>query len=114
PTRVLVVALGSTVIENGVLDWVADFLGLRAQISEITRRAMNGESDFVAALEARVALLAGMEDRVLGEVAGRVRMTPGARALITTMRAAGAVTALVSGGFTIFVERVAAELGFDR
>jgi phosphoserine phosphatase len=112
--RLLVADMESTIIENEMLDELADFLGLGAQISEITRRAMNGEIDFVAALDARVALLAGMEERVLGEVARRVRMTPGARSLIATMRAAGAVAALVSGGFTVFAERVAAELGFDR
>src|SRR5712671_3462232 len=112
--RLLVADMESTIIENEMLDELADFLGLRSQISEITRRAMNGEIDFVAALEARVALLAGMEHRVLEAAAERIRVTPGARALIATMRAAGAVTALVSGGFTIFAEHVAAELGFDR
>jgi phosphoserine phosphatase len=75
---------------------------------------MNGEIDFAAALEARVGLLKGMEDRVLEEAASRIRLVPGARQLVATMRAAGAVTALVSGGFTIFAERVAAQLGFDR
>ena len=112
--RLLVADMESTIIENEMLDELADFLGLRSQISEITRRAMNGEIDFVAALEARVALLTGMEHRVLEAAAERIRVTPGARALIATMRAAGAVTALVSGGFTIFAEHVAAELGFDR
>jgi phosphoserine phosphatase len=112
--RLLVADMESTIIENEMLDELADFLGLRSQISEITRLAMNGEIDFVAALEARVALLTGMEHRVLEAAAARIRLTPGARALIATMRAAGAVTALVSGGFTIFAEHVAAELGFDR
>jgi phosphoserine phosphatase len=112
--RLLVADMESTIIENEMLDELADFLGLRSQISEITRRAMNGEIEFVAALEARVALLAGMEHRVLETAAARIRLTQGARALIATMRAAGAVTALVSGGFTIFAEQVAMELGFDR
>ncbi len=112
--RLLVADMESTIIENEMLDELADFLGLRPQISEITRRAMNGEIDFAAALEARVGLLAGMADRVLEKAAERIRLTPGARQLIATMRAAGAVTALVSGGFTIFAERVAAELGFDH
>lgn len=112
--RLLVADMESTIIENEMLDELADFLGLRLQISEITHRAMNGEIDFVAALEARVALLAGVEHRVLEAATARIRLTPGARALIATMRAAGAVTALVSGGFTIFAEQVAAELGFDR
>jgi phosphoserine phosphatase len=112
--RLLVADMESTIIENEMLDELADFLGLGAQISEITRRAMNGEMDFVASLAARVALLAGTEHRVLEEVAGRIRFRPGARALIATMRAAGAVTALVSGGLGIFAERVAADLGFDH
>ena len=104
----------STIIENEMLDELADRVGLRPQISEITRRAMNGEIDFVSALEARVALLAGMEERVLDEVANHIRLTSGARALVATMRAAGAFTALVSGGFGFFADQLAAELGFDR
>jgi phosphoserine phosphatase len=112
--RILIADMEATIIENEMLDELADFRGCRPQIADITRRAMNGEIDFVAALDARVALFAGMEDRVLEEVAGRIRLTPGARALTATMRAAGAVTMLVSGGFGIFAERVAAELGFDH
>jgi phosphoserine phosphatase len=107
--RILVADMEATIIENEMLDELADFRGCRPQIADITRRAMNGEIDFVAALEARVALFAGME-----EVAGRIRLTPGARALTATMRAAGAVTMLVSGGFGIFAERVAAELALDH
>jgi phosphoserine phosphatase len=112
--RLLVADLESTIIENEMLDELADFLGLRPQVSEITRRAMNGEIDFAAALDARVGLLKGMKDRVLDEAANRIRLTPGARQLVATMRSAGAVTALVSGGFTVFADRVAAELGFDH
>jgi phosphoserine phosphatase len=112
--RLLVADLESTMIENEMLDELADFIGLREQVSEITRRAMNGEMNFVTALEARVALLAGIEDRVLDEAAARIQPTPGARELIATMKAAGAVTALVSGGFTIFAKPIAAELGFNH
>jgi phosphoserine phosphatase len=110
----LVADMESTIIENEMLDELADRVGLRPQISEITRRAMNGEIDFVSALEARVALLAGMEERVLDEAANHIRLTSGARELVATMRAAGAITALVSGGFRVFADQVAAELGFDR
>jgi len=110
--RVFVADLESTIIENEMLDELAGFLGLRAKVSAITRRAMNGEIDFRGALEARVALLAGMEEAVLEEAWARVRLMPGARTLVATMRAAGAATALVSGGFAVFAERVAAELGF--
>jgi len=112
--RLLVADLEATIIENEMLDELAGFLGLRPQVSEITRRAMNGEIDFASALEARVALLAGMEERVLEEACRRMRLTSGAHALVATMRRDGAATALVSGGFAIFAERVAAKLGFDR
>jgi phosphoserine phosphatase len=112
--RLLVADMEATIIENEMLDELADFLGLRPQISEITRKAMNDEIDFAAALEARVALLKGMDARALEEAASRMRLTPGAPQLIATMRGDGAVTALVSGGFTIFAEQVAAQLGFDR
>ena len=112
--RLLVADMESTIIENEMLDELADFIGRRQEVSEITRRAMNGEIDFTAALEARVGLLAGLPDHVLEEAAGRIRLRAGARQVIATMRGAGAVTALVSSGFMIFAEAVAAELGFDH
>ena len=112
--QLLVADLESTIIENEMLDELAEPLGIRPRVAEITRRAMNGEIDFVTALEARVALLKGMETKVLKEAAARIRLTPGARVLVATMRRAGAATALVSGGFTVFAEPVAAALGFDR
>jgi len=112
--RVFVADLESTIIENEMLDELADFVGLRAHVAEITRRAMNGELDFAAALAERVAMLKGLPATVLDEAAGRIRLMPGARPLLATLRAAGVRTALVSGGFTIFAERIAAELGFDR
>jgi phosphoserine phosphatase len=109
----LVADMESTVIENEMLDELADFLGLRDEVAEITRQAMNDEIDFAAALAARVALLAGMKAALLDEAALRIRITPGASALVTTMRAHGAYTALVSGGFTVFTELVRRALGFD-
>jgi phosphoserine phosphatase len=112
--QLLVADMESTIIENEMLDELADFVGIWPQVSKITRRAMNGEIDFAAALEARVRLLAGMDDRVLDQAAERIRVAQGARQLVATMRAAGSVTALVSGGFTVFADRVAAELGFDH
>ena len=112
--RLLVADMESTIIENEMLDELADFIGRRQEVSEITRRAMNGEIDFTAALEARVRLLAGLPDHVLEEAACRIRIGVGARQLIATMRSTGAVTALVSSGFAIFAEAVAAELGFDH
>ena len=112
--RVFVADLESTIIENEMLDELADFVGLRAHVAEITRRAMNGELDFAAALKERVALLKGLPATVLDEAATRIRLMPGAWVLLATLRAAGVRAALVSGGFTVFVERIAAELGFDR
>src|ERR1051325_11370253 len=112
--RIFVADLESTIIENEMLDELADFVGLRPHLAEITRRAMNGEIDFAAALKERVALLKGLPTTVLEEAAGRIRLMPGARALLATLRAAGVRTALVLGRFTVFVERIAAELGFDR
>jgi phosphoserine phosphatase len=112
--HLLIADLESTIIENEMLEELADFLGLRAHVAEITRRAMNGEIDFVDALTERVALLRGLPESVLDEAASRIRLMPGARPLITTLRRAGVATALVSGGFTVFADRVAGELGFDR
>lgn len=112
--RLLAADLESTIIENEMLDELADFVGMRAEISEITRRAMNGELDFEQALAARVALLRGLPASVLDEAAGRIRLMPGARELLATMRASGARTLLVSGGFSVFVDPIARDLGFDR
>jgi phosphoserine phosphatase len=112
--QVLVADMESTVIENEMLDELADFVGLRAQVAEVTRRAMNGELDFAAALAERVVLLKDLPVAVLDEAYARVRLVPGAAALVATMRAAGAETALVSGGFGVFAEKVAARLGFAR
>ena len=112
--RLLVADLESTIIENEMLEELADFLGMRAHVAEITRRAMNGEIDFIGALTERVALLRGLPERVLGQAAARIRLMPGARALVATLRRHGVKTALVSGGFTVFAEPVARQLGFDR
>jgi len=112
--RVLVADFEATIIENEMLDELADFIGRRSEVAEITRRAMNGELDFAAALAERVALLKGLPASVLDDAAARIRVTPGARALVATARASGVRTALVSGGFTVFAERVAEELGFER
>jgi phosphoserine phosphatase len=111
--RLIVADFESTIIENEMLEELADFLGMRAHVAEITRRAMNGEIDFLAALSERVALLRGLPASVLDEAASRIRLVPGATALIATLRCAGVHTALVSGGFTVFAEPVAARLGFD-
>jgi phosphoserine phosphatase len=112
--RLLVADMESTIIENEMLDELADFLGLRAHIAAITARAMNGEIDFAGALRERVGLLKGLEVARLGEAATRIRYMPGARELVATMRANGAYCALVSGGFTFFTAMVRAKIGFDE
>jgi phosphoserine phosphatase len=112
--RLLVADFESTIIENEMLEELADFLGMRAHVAEITRRAMNGEIDFLAALGERVALLRGLPASVLDDAASLIRLMPGAAALIATLRRAGVYTALVSGGFAVFAEPIAARLGFDR
>lgn len=112
--RVLVTDMDSTVITVECIDELADLLGLKAEVAEITRRAMHGELDFAAALRARVRLLAGLKETVFEQVwQERIRIMPGAIALVRTMRARGAVTALVSGGFVPFVERAQRAIGFD-
>jgi phosphoserine phosphatase len=113
--RLLVSDMDSTIITVECVDELADFAGLKAEVAAVTRRAMNGELDFAAALEARVALLAGLPESALAEVTReRLRLMPGAVTLVRTMRArAGALTALVSGGFTAFTGHVRELCGFD-
>jgi phosphoserine phosphatase len=111
--RLLVADMESTMIENEMLDELADFLGLREKIATITARAMNGELDFAAALNERVGLLAGLPVARLDEAARRIRYMPGGATLIATMKEHGATCALVSGGFTCFTALVKTALGFD-
>jgi phosphoserine phosphatase len=111
--RLLVADMESTMIENEMLDELADFLGLREKIAAITARAMNGELDFAAALNQRVGLLAGLPVAKLDEAATRIRYMPGGATLVATMKAHGATCALVSGGFTWFTGMVKRALGFE-
>jgi phosphoserine phosphatase len=111
--RLLVADLEATIIANEMLDELADLRGLGPRIAEITRRAMNGEIEFAAALAERVALLRGTPIAALADVARRIRINPGARELVATMRAHGAYTALISGGFRTFSALVRHALGFD-
>ncbi|WP_118135340.1 phosphoserine phosphatase SerB [Oceanicella sp. SM1341] len=111
--RLLIADMDSTMIPVECIDEIADFAGVKPQVSEITERAMRGELDFEAALRARVGLLKGLPESVLEETyTSRISLNPGARTLVRTMAGRGAVTALVSGGFTYFTARVAAEAGF--
>jgi len=106
--------MDSTIITVECIDEMADMLGLKPRIAAITERAMRGELDFADALRERVALLKGLPvadlERVWSE---RIRLTPGARTLVLTMRSHGAFAALVSGGFSFFTGRVRAAAGFD-
>lgn len=113
--RLLVADMESTIIEQEMIDELAEYVGLRDKISKITDRAMRGELDFETALKERVGMLAGLDALVLDEVyEKRVTLMPGAETLIRTMKAHGAYCALVSGGFTVFTARVAKRLGFDE
>jgi len=111
--RLLVADMDSTIINVECLDELADFAGLKAQISAITERAMRGELDFEPALRERVTLLKGLSvDALQRTYDERVRLNPGARRLVRTMAANGARCVLVSGGFTFFTSRVAEQAGF--
>ena len=113
--KLLVADMDSTMITVECIDELADYAGIKAQIAEVTERAMRGELDFGAALDARVALLKDLEESAIDRcLAERVKLMPGAKTLVQTMRARGATTILVSGGFTRFAEPVGAEIGFDR
>ncbi len=113
--RLLVADMDSTIIGCECIDELADMAGLKPKVAAITERAMRGELDFPAALRERVALLKGVPLEALARVyAERVRLNPGARALTATMRAHGAHTLLVSGGFTYFTTRVAEDAGFEE
>ncbi|MDQ2090985.1 phosphoserine phosphatase SerB [Marimonas arenosa] len=113
--KMLLADMDSTMIRQECIDELAEVAGVGDYVRDITARAMNGELDFEGALTERVGLLKGLDAGVIDEVLRtRIELMPGGRALVATMRANGAYTALVSGGFTAFTARVAAELGFDE
>ncbi len=113
--RLLIADMDSTMINEECIDELADALGLKAEISELTARAMNGEIDFAEALNIRVGLLAGLERKRIEEIRReRITLAPGGRALIKTMKAYGAHTVLISGGFTFFADYVGKRIGFDE
>ena len=111
----LVADMDSTMIEQECIDELAAALDLKPQVAEITDRAMRGELDFAQALDTRVALLKGLERKVIEEVRREaITLAPGGRALVQTMKAYGAYTSLVSGGFTFFADYFAKRIGFDE
>ncbi|RYE97050.1 MAG: phosphoserine phosphatase SerB [Oxalobacteraceae bacterium] len=112
--RLLAMDMDSTVITIECIDEIADMQGLKPQVAAITEAAMRGEIDFAASLTRRVALLEGLDAGALQKVYDeRLRLSPGAEALIGAARAAGVKTLLVSGGFTFFTERLKPRLGLD-
>jgi phosphoserine phosphatase len=112
--RLVVLDVDSTLIQDEVIELLADEAGCRDEVADITRRAMAGELDFRASLEARVARLAGTRLDALDRVAARVRLTPGARTFVRTLKRLGYTVAIVSGGFTAITDRLADELGIDH
>ena len=107
--------MDSTMIGQECIDELADMVGKKAEVSEITERTMRGELVFESSLRARVSLLAGLEASVVDKViAERIQLTPGGTQLVRTLRANGVWTALVSGGFTLFTGPIAARIGFDE
>jgi phosphoserine phosphatase len=113
--KLLIADMDSTMIGQECVDELADFAGLKAHVAAITERAMRGEIAFEPALRERVALLKGLPVSVVEKViAERITLTPGAQTLVRSMRKHGALTCLVSGGFTLFTQRVADMIGFEE
>lgn len=109
--RLVVMDVDSTLIQDEVIELLARHAGREAEVAAVTERAMAGELDFAQSLHARVATLAGLEIAVLDEVRAAVRLSPGARTLVRTLKRLGFTVALVSGGFIEVVQPIADELG---
>ena len=113
--KILIADMDSTMIDQECIDELADEIGVKDRVAAITARSMNGEIAFEPALRERVALLEGLDARVIDRIiANRLTLAAGSRALVQTMRAHGAWTTLVSGGFDVFTSRIAQKLGFDE
>ena len=109
----VVLDVDSTLIEDEVIELLADAAGSREAVAEVTLRAMNGELDFAESLRERVATLAGVPESVFAEVAAKVTLTRGVEALVAGVHAAGGKVAVVSGGFHEVVDPLAEKLGLD-
>ncbi|HEV2565943.1 MAG TPA: phosphoserine phosphatase SerB [Microvirga sp.] len=113
--RLFLADMDSTMIGQECIDELADYVGLKKEVSEITERAMRGEIAFEPALRERVALLKNLPVNVVDEIIEkRITLTPGGRALVQSMRANGAYTCLVSGGFTLFTSPIGTKIGFHE
>jgi len=111
--RLVVFDMDSTLIDAEVIDELAREAGVGAQVAEITERAMRGELDFRASFAERLALLKGLDESVLKDIANRLRLTEGAEVLIRTLKTLGYRTAILSGGFTYFARHLQKKLGID-
>ena len=111
--KLLVADMDATIVVNETLDEIADHVGLKAEVAAITAQAMRGEIEYHESLRRRVALLKDLPETALAETYARTVVSPGAEALVRTMRAWGAVTALVSSGFDYFTGRVRERVGFE-
>ncbi len=113
--KILLADMDSTMIDQECIDELADEIGVKEHVAAITARSMNGEIAFEPALRERVALLKGLDAAVIERIiSGRLTLASGGRQLVATMRAHGAYTVLVSGGFDVFTSRIGAKLGFDE
>ena len=112
--RLVVMDVDSTLIQDEVIELLAREAGCGAEVERLTDRAMAGELDFEASLRERTALLAGVSAEVLDRVAGAVRLTPGARTFVRTLKRLGYTVAIVSGGFSHITDRLAADLDIDH
>ena len=112
--RLVVMDVDSTLIQDEVIDLLAEHAGSEVQVAEVTAAAMRGDLDFAESLRARVATLAGLPVSVLDEVRAAIRLTPGARTLVRTLKRLGFTVAVVSGGFIEVVGPLAAELEIDH
>lgn len=113
--KILIADMDSTMIDQECIDELADEIGVKDRVADITARSMNGEIAFEPALRERVALLAGLDASVIDRIIDtRLTLASGGKALVATMKVHGAYAALVSGGFDVFTSRIAAKLGFDE
>jgi phosphoserine phosphatase len=112
--RLVVMDVDSTLILDEVIELLADEAGRLEEVAAITARAMAGELDFEGSLRERVRLLAGLDEAAVERVQARIRLTPGARTFVRTLKRLGFVVGIVSGGFTPFTDRLQAELGLDH
>jgi len=112
--RLVVLDVDSTLIQDEVIELLAEEAGCHRQVREVTEAAMAGELDFAEALRARVALLAGLDVDALDRARARMRLTPGARTFMRTLKRLGYTVGVVSGGFTHFTEQLKTELDLDH